>query len=94
MEALVKQKLQEIIDRLKATHSIELTIDGSVREFLALQGFHPTLGARPLKRLIQQEVLSALSYAIIVQGIPDHSLIHLSYLWQQQAWHIDWSLSP
>ena len=43
--------------------TLELT-DG-VKEFLASEGYDPAFGARPLKRVIQRQVLDALATEIL-----------------------------
>lgn len=91
MESLVNQKLNEVIERLKCLKAIDLVIEDTARSYLITYGFHPTLGARPLKRLIQSKVVASLSYVIINEGIPDGSKITLFYSQQDDSWNINWS---
>jgi ATP-dependent Clp protease ATP-binding subunit ClpB len=46
---------------------------------LAEEGYDPFFGARPLKRLIQQEVVNMLSKAILEGKIPPESTVELKY---------------
>ena len=73
---LNKEEIQKIIDiqfskiqqRLHEK-SINLELSKEAREFLAEKGYDPDFGARPLKRLLQREVLDELSLRIIEDKI-------------------------
>lgn len=51
------------------SRGIGLLIDAGVIDWLAERGFDPQLGARPVKRLIQKEIVNELSRAIIAGQI-------------------------
>ena len=56
------------LDNLKkmvAQSGIQLEFTDYALEFLAEQGFDPQFGARPLKRLIQKEIVNLLSKKIL-----------------------------
>ncbi len=91
IEALVDRMLNEIIQKLKNTKKITLTFHPTVRTYLIKNGYHPTLGARPLKKLVQQKVVSTLSYALIKDKILPGSMMSLSYSALEDAWHVDWT---
>jgi ATP-dependent Clp protease ATP-binding subunit ClpB len=76
MEAIVSIQLEEVKKRL-TEKSIELEIAPEVTEWLAKEGYDPTFGARPLRRLIQQSVINPLSRALIANEIASHSTVHL-----------------
>ena len=46
-------------------------VDESATTFLIDKGFSPALGARPLKRAIEQHLLVPLASAIVEQSVPD-----------------------
>jgi ATP-dependent Clp protease ATP-binding subunit ClpC len=48
--------------------AIRLRVTGSARELLAERGFHPTRGARPLQRVIEEQVLAPL--AVLMSAKP------------------------
>jgi ATP-dependent Clp protease ATP-binding subunit ClpB len=50
-------------------NNIELTFTPYTLEFLAEHGFDPQFGARPLKRLIQKEIVNQLSKKILAGDI-------------------------
>ena len=57
-------ELQKVAKRLKQ-RGIEIKASEKVKEYVAEKGFDPNLGARPLKRLIQKQILDPLSLKII-----------------------------
>lgn len=90
MPNLVEQKLEEVRRRLKKERAIHLIIEPSARNYLIKYGFHATLGARPLKRLIEEKIVATVAYAIIKEGIPDGQAITISYSECDNAWHVHW----
>lgn len=71
---IVKIQLQDVVSRLKEKH-MELTFSEPVYDWLAQKGFDPQFGARPLKRLIQNEILNPLAKKMIAQEFKAHSKI-------------------
>ncbi len=65
---IVKVQLKQVAERLKAKR-IEIDINEKAVEFLAKKGFDPVYGARPLKRVIQTDLLNPLSREIISGAI-------------------------
>jgi ATP-dependent Clp protease ATP-binding subunit ClpB len=61
---IVKVQLKTVMDRLAAKR-IALDVEPDAIEFLAKRGFDPLYGARPLKRVIQTELLNPLSKDMI-----------------------------
>jgi ATP-dependent Clp protease ATP-binding subunit ClpB len=73
---LLKREIRNIIsiqlknlDRLVAETGIRLQFTDYALDFLAENGFDPQFGARPLKRLIQKEIVSPLSRRILAGDI-------------------------
>jgi ATP-dependent Clp protease ATP-binding subunit ClpB len=73
---LLKREIRNIIsiqlknlDRLVAGNGIRLQFTDYALDFLAENGFDPQFGARPLKRLIQKEIVSPLSRRILAGDI-------------------------
>ncbi len=69
MEKIVNIQLERVADRLKE-RQISLKWDPSVVIHLAKEGYDPAFGARPLKRIIQQEVVNLFASAILENKIP------------------------
>jgi ATP-dependent Clp protease ATP-binding subunit ClpB len=61
---IVKIQL-EGLKKLVAANGINLTFSDYLLEFLAEQGYDPQFGARPLKRLVQKQIVNALSKKIL-----------------------------
>ena len=61
-------KENKIIEKLKKK-DIEIEITDIARKVLAEKGYDPQFGARPLKRVIQREILDPISEKLIVGKI-------------------------
>jgi len=57
------------LKNLIASNGIDLQFSDYALEYLAEQGFDPQFGARPLKRLIQKEIVNQLSKRILAGDI-------------------------
>ncbi|HEV7621874.1 MAG TPA: type VI secretion system ATPase TssH, partial [Flavisolibacter sp.] len=55
----------EGLKRLVAKNGIELNFSDYLVDYLAENGFDPQYGARPLKRMIQKEIINSLSKKIL-----------------------------
>ena len=64
IKKIVELELRKVAERLKAK-KIKIKTTESAKAVLAEQGFDPNLGARPLKRVIQKQVLNPLSLQIV-----------------------------
>jgi ATP-dependent Clp protease ATP-binding subunit ClpB len=62
--SIVDIQLQRLLTRLQK-QNLTLTLDEAARKFLAKEGYDPAYGARPLKRVIQREILDPLSLEIL-----------------------------
>ncbi len=65
---IVKIQLQGL-QKLVADNGITLHFSDYLLEFLSEQGYDPQFGARPLKRLIQKQIINALSKKILAGDI-------------------------
>src|SRR5215204_3399905 len=68
IKGIVKIQLENL-KKLVAESGIQLNFSDYALEFLAEQGFDPQYGARPLKRLIQKEIVNTLSRRILAGDI-------------------------
>ena len=64
IERIVDIQLADVRERL-ARERMTLSITPAAKQMLAVGGLDPVFGARPLKRLIQREVVDAIARAII-----------------------------
>jgi len=64
LQSIVKIQLKLLEDRLQKA-GIQLMISNEALEWLAHRGYSPEYGARPLKRLIQNQILNTLSKTLL-----------------------------
>jgi ATP-dependent Clp protease ATP-binding subunit ClpA len=64
MLQIVDKFFGEVVEKAKI-QKVEVQISEEARRFLAKKGYDPTMGARPMKRLIQEEVKKPLSEIIL-----------------------------
>jgi len=67
--------LERLSSRVYTGTGIKLEWDKGVAEYLAQKGYEPTYGARPLKRLMQQEVETPLSRMIVKGEINPRDIV-------------------
>jgi ATP-dependent Clp protease ATP-binding subunit ClpB len=77
-DALTTAELAEIVDlqverlaKRLADRRLTLTVTPAAREWLALTGFDPVFGARPLRRLVQSAIGDQLAKALLAGEITD-----------------------
>ena len=75
---IVQYQLRGINDML-AKRNIIMTATQDALDYLTNKGYDPVFGARPLKRVIQQEVLNKLSKEILAGNVNDGDRITLDY---------------
>ncbi|MCX6787503.1 MAG: AAA family ATPase [Candidatus Kaiserbacteria bacterium] len=79
-EALMKivdLQVEEVIQRL-ARKRIALAIEPLVRTWLAQVGYNPQYGARPLRRTIQDKILTPLASLMVSQGVLEGGTVTVS----------------
>ena len=82
---LRKEDIRQIVDiqierlqkRLDDRH-ITLQLDDKAKDWLANNGYNEEFGARPLKRLIVQEVENPLSVLLLDGAVPDNSAVSIT----------------
>ncbi len=72
IEPIVDIQLEEIRDRL-SKRRITLDVTSAAMEHLAIDGFDPVYGARPLKRLIQRKIVDTIAQEVINGKLHDGS---------------------
>ena len=73
---LVRKRLDEA--------GVKLELSEAAREKLAKLGYDPQYGARPLKRVLQREILNALSKQILAGNIHKDSVIYVDLNGEQE----------
>ncbi len=74
---IVDKQIKEIVQRLKA-RSITLAITESVRTWLVKKGYSPQYGARPLKRVIQDYILTPIASLMVERGIMEGGTVSVT----------------
>ncbi len=76
IKQIVDLELKKVGDRL-IEHAISLDITDEARGWIADRGYDPEYGARPLRRLIQNEIEDALSDGILSGKFPLASVVRV-----------------
>lgn len=76
IKKIVEIQVMQVKERL-ATKEITLDISSDVYVYLAKEGYSPQYGARPLKRLIQNKILTPVASMIISKGIMKGGIINI-----------------
>ncbi len=74
IEPIVELQLKEVRNRL-AERRIELIVKPAAVEQLAIDGYDPVYGARPLKRLIQKEIVDRVANEMIAGHVMEGSKV-------------------
>jgi len=64
LSIIVDLQIEQVQDRL-AAKKIKIKVSAKAKKYLADKGYDPNYGARPLRRLIQQEILNRIAKNII-----------------------------
>jgi ATP-dependent Clp protease ATP-binding subunit ClpB len=73
---IVDLQVQAMARRL-ASRRITLDVSPAAREWLALTGFDPAYGARPLRRLVQSSIGDALAKALLAGEVSDGDVVRV-----------------
>jgi ATP-dependent Clp protease ATP-binding subunit ClpB len=74
LTSIVDIQLRHLHDRL-AARRIALTVTDAAKALLAAEGYDPAYGARPLKRVIQRQVVDRLAMALLEGDITEGSKV-------------------
>ena len=79
IRGIVKIQLSALATMLEE-RSIKITFTESLIDWLANEGFDPQFGARPLKRVIQKEIVNALSKKILASEVVTDDVIRVDVI--------------
>lgn len=77
LEKIVDTQVEEVMKRL-AGKRITLTLAPEVKQWLANVGYSPQYGARPLKRAIQDKILTPIATLMVGQGIMEGGAVSVT----------------
>ena len=78
IQKIVKIQLQQVLARLKEKN-IQAVFSDDLIQYLGQKGFDPVYGARPLKRVIQNEILNILAKELIAGKIKPDSTVTIDF---------------
>jgi ATP-dependent Clp protease ATP-binding subunit ClpB len=78
LKQIVDIQLERLRQRLAERH-IELELTERAREYLAVTGYDPSYGARPLKRLLQREIETTLGRKLLAGEVTEHARVVVDY---------------
>ena len=74
---IVDNQVAEVMQRL-AHKRIALVVEPEVKTWLADKGYNPQYGARPLRRTIQDKILTPLASLMVAQGVMEGGTVTVS----------------
>ncbi|MCR4441447.1 MAG: ATP-dependent chaperone ClpB [Peptococcaceae bacterium] len=77
MREIARLMLERLAHRLENNTQLKLSWSGAALDYLAQKGYDPSFGARPLKRLIQQEIETPLSRMMVAGKIEPGATVTL-----------------
>ncbi|MEA2598985.1 MAG: ATP-dependent Clp protease ATP-binding subunit ClpB [Thermomicrobiales bacterium] len=100
-KALTRAQIGEIVDiQLERIHKrladrqITVLVTPGAKEWLANRGYDPVFGARPLKRLLQKEILDPLSMMLLGGELRDGEAVTVDNAGGQLVFHANMSQAP
>lgn len=85
MHAIVAVQLEQMLAQIRRSKDIDLQFTPEATEALAILGYDPVYGARPLKRVIQSRVLNELAKRVIEGKVTEGSKVTVDYRDEQFA---------
>jgi ATP-dependent Clp protease ATP-binding subunit ClpA len=77
IERVVDKLLLEVEAQLE-TRGVALTVDDSARSWLAKRGYDPKMGARPMARLIQEQIKRPLAEELLFGRLVDGGTVRVT----------------
>ena len=77
MGSIVKIQLARL-EKLLADRHISIALDASAEAWLANKGYDPVYGARPLKRVIQKDLVDPIAKRLLAGEFADGDVISVS----------------
>ncbi|MBN1292464.1 MAG: ATP-dependent chaperone ClpB [Candidatus Latescibacteria bacterium] len=71
IKTIVKLQTDILAERVLQNAGIQLEFTDSLYDHIAGEGFDPTYGARPIKRLIQREIENFLASEMLIKQLPE-----------------------
>lgn len=75
---IVDIRLKELEQRI-AERKLRIVLEPEAKHYLGSTGYSPIYGARPLNRVIQQELLNPLSLLILEERVRDGDVVNVKF---------------
>jgi ATP-dependent Clp protease ATP-binding subunit ClpB len=76
MDNIVGIQMQRV-EKLLAARRMSITLDAAANHWIAERGYDPVYGARPLKRVIQKELIDPIAKKLLAGDFQDGSVIEV-----------------
>jgi ATP-dependent Clp protease ATP-binding subunit ClpB len=77
MDSIVTIQLERV-EKLLSDRRMAIHLDGGARHWLAERGYDPVYGARPLKRVIQKELVDPIARKLLAGDLEDGTVIQVT----------------
>jgi ATP-dependent Clp protease ATP-binding subunit ClpB len=77
MDDIVRIQLQRV-EKLLADRRMSIALDSAATHWLAERGYDPVYGARPLKRVIQKDLVDPIARKLLAGDLEDGSVIDVT----------------
>ncbi len=64
------------VDKMLKKNNVSLSVSDNVKDWLAVRGYDPVYGARPLKRVIQTQIVNQLAKQLIQREDPEQKITY------------------
>jgi ATP-dependent Clp protease ATP-binding subunit ClpB len=77
MDSIVRMQLGRV-EKLLGGRRMAIDVDSAALHWLGERGYDPVYGARPLKRVIQKELVDPIARKLLAGDLADGSVIQVS----------------
>ncbi|MDP7142158.1 MAG: ATP-dependent Clp protease ATP-binding subunit [Alphaproteobacteria bacterium] len=91
MPKIVDKVLGNLQDRLSEKKGLSVEFDAAAKGYLADAAYDPEMGARPLKRLVNDEIASEIAYEVLDRGITTGGFVSVTF--NEEAGKLDVAVS-
>ncbi len=75
---IVEIQIEQMVLKKMSAKGFRIEVDAPVKKFIAQEGYDPLFGARPIKRVIQKQILDKLADKLIKREINDRKKVKIS----------------
>ena len=76
---IVEIQLNELVTKRMQAKGFKIEVDQNIKKYIAREGYDPVFGARPIKRVIQRQILDKLADKIIRREINGNKKIKIGF---------------